>query len=74
MPVDVSPRSAVAAVIERSRAQAAAAGELTAPHYGPSRSPLSLDEQRLVCEWLDEGGYERALAEIVAEEPVMANQ
>ena len=65
---------ALVTVVERSRAHAAAAGEVTAPHRGPLRSPLSLEEQRLVCEWLDEGGYERALAEIVAEEPGMANQ
>ena len=65
---------ALIAVVERSRAQAAAAGELTAPRCGPLRSPLSLDEQRVVREWLDEGGYERALSTIVAEEPGMANQ
>ena len=65
---------ALVTVVERSRAQAAADGELTAPRCGPLRSPLSLEEQRLVCEWLDEGGYERALAMIVADEPGMANQ
>ena len=41
---------ALIAVVERSRAQAAAAGELTAPRCGPLRSPLSLDEQRVVRE------------------------
>ena len=65
---------ALVTFVERSRAQAAAAGELTAPHRGPLRSPLSIDEQRVVRDWLDEGGYERALAMIVAEEPGMANQ
>ena len=65
---------ALDAVVERSRAQAAAAGQLTTPHCGPLRSSLSLEEQRVVREWLDEGGYGRALAMIVAEEPGMANQ
>ena len=65
---------ALVAVIERSRAEAAAAGEFTAPRCGPLRSPLSLEEQRVVGDWLDEGGYGRALAMIMAEEPGMVNQ
>ena len=65
---------ALSAVVERSRAEAAAAGQLIAPRCGPLRSPLSLDEQRVVRDWLDQGGYERALAMIVAEEPGIANQ
>ena len=44
---------ALIAVVERSRVQAEAAGQLTAPGPGPLRSPLSHDEQRVVRDWLD---------------------
>ena len=62
------------AVVERSRALAAEAGELRAPQPGPLKSPLSPEEQRVVREWLDDGGYEAALAIISAEDPDLANQ
>ena len=62
------------AVVERSRALAAEAGELRAPQPGPLKSPLSSEEQRVVREWLDDGGYDAALAIISAEDPDLANQ
>lgn len=62
------------AVVERSRAMAAEAGELRAPQPGPLKSPLSLEEQHVVRGWLDNGGYDAALAIISAEDPDLANQ
>ena len=62
------------AVVARARARAAEAGELRAPRPGPLSSPLSPEEQQVVREWLDDGGYDAAVAAIAAEDPDLANQ
>ena len=62
------------AVAERARARAAEAGELRAPRPGPLTSPLSPEEQAVVREWLDDGGYAAAVAAIAAEDPDLATQ
>ncbi len=64
----------LAKVVERARRSAAAAGELIAPRVGPLASPLPPEAQRVLREWLDDGGYDAAIAEIVAEDPELANQ
>ena len=62
------------AVAERARARAAEAGERRAPRPGPLTSPLSPEEQAVVREWLDDGGYAAAVAAIAAEDPDLATQ
>ena len=58
---------------ERLEGAGRGCGPTYRPRPGSLRSPLSHDEQRVVRDWRDEGGYERALATIVAEDPGMAN-
>ena len=55
-------------------ARAAEAGALGAPRPGPLTSPLSPEEQAVVREWLDDGGYAAAVAAIAAEDPDLATQ
>ena len=64
---------ALMAVVERARARAAEADERRAPRPGPLTSPLSPEEQAVVREWLDDGGYAAAAA-IDAEDPDLATQ
>lgn len=64
----------LAVVVESARRRAGAAGELTPPRIGPFTSSLPPEAQRIVREWLDDGGYEAAVAEIAAEDPDLAIQ
>lgn len=64
----------LAEVVERARDRATAAGEMAPPRVGRLASPLPPEAQRLVGDWLDDGGYDAAIAEIVAEDPELANQ
>lgn len=64
----------LAEVVERARDRAASAGEMAPPRTGRLASPLSPEAQRLVGDWLDDGGYDAAIAAIAAEDPDLANQ
>jgi len=74
MPTKLRLDPELAQIVERARHRAAAAGELIAPRVGPLVSPLPPEAQRVVRAWLDDGGYDAAIAEIVAEDPELANQ
>ncbi len=74
MPTKLCLDPELAEVVERARHRAAAAGELIAPRVGPLVSPLPPKAQRVLGAWLDDGGYDAAIAEIVAEDPELANQ
>ena len=64
----------LARVVARSRARAAASGELTPPRVGPL-DPVFTDEARqIVADWQRDGGYERALVAIAAADPDLAVQ
>ena len=64
----------LAEVVERARRRAATAGELTPPRVGSFKSPLPPEAERILREWLDDGGYDAAVAEIAAADPELANQ
>jgi hypothetical protein len=65
----------LAEIVERARKRAIEAGELPLRPTGtPFKSPLSDEAKMVLREWLDGGGYERSLAEIVAEDPELANE
>ncbi|MDP1793535.1 MAG: hypothetical protein Q8K63_05285 [Acidimicrobiales bacterium] len=64
----------LAEIVGRARERAAGAGELTAPRVGRFESPLPADVQRIVRAWLDDGGYDAAIAEISEVDPELANQ
>ena len=59
----------LATVVERSRARAAALGELTPPTVGPIESVFTDDVRAIVAAWERDGGYERALTEIAKADP-----
>lgn len=60
-------------LLERARTRAAEDGEvLTGPTpVGPS---LSSEAGQIVASWLDDGGYDRAVADITAEDPDLRSE
>ena len=68
------PDADLAGVVERSRARAAALGELTPPAIGPINSVFTDEARSIVAEWKRDGGYERALEEIANADPDLAVQ
>ncbi len=70
------PRSdpALSAAVERARELAEATGEVqTSPWSGPV-SALSPEAREIVAWWVRDGGYERALADVVANDADLADQ
>ncbi len=57
------------AVVARSRAAAARAGELTPPRVGSLSTVLPPDVRRALVEDLSSGEFRRALEEAAAEDP-----
>jgi hypothetical protein len=64
----------LALVVERARRRAAAAGELEPSRAGTAEAPLAPEARVLVQEWLRDGGYDRAVALVVADDPELAIQ
>lgn len=60
--------------VERARKGAREAGELLDPPTEPFRSPLSPEVQAVLREWRDSGEFDRALAEVIADDPELADQ
>ncbi len=60
-------------LVERARTRAAEDGEvLTGPMpVGPS---LSSEAGRIVASWLDDGGYDLAVADVTAEDPELRSE
>lgn len=57
------------ALVERTRDRAREAGELLDPPTEPWRSPLSPEVRTVLREWRDSGDFDRALAEVTADDP-----
>jgi hypothetical protein len=49
-------------------------GELRPRKVGTFTSPFTDEAREILAEWRRDGGYERALAEVVAQEPELADQ
>jgi hypothetical protein len=64
----------LAAVVERARRRAAAAGELEPARSRRAESVLAPEARALVQEWLRDGGYDQAVALVVADDPELAIQ
>lgn len=62
-----------AAVVERARRRAVGLGEVPA-RQGSFEPTVPEDARAVIAEWLWDGGYEEALAEIAAEDPDLTNQ
>lgn len=61
-------------VIARCRARAEELGELRPPKVGTFTSAFNDEARQILAEWRHGGGYERALAEIVADDPELTDQ
>ena len=62
-------------IVARARQHAAELGELRKERERkPFVSPLDPEVQAILAEWLRDGGYEAAIAEIAAQDPDLANQ
>lgn len=64
----------LAVVVERARDRADASGELRVQPWSASASRLSPDARQIVTSWLNDGGYERALRAVVADDADLADQ
>lgn len=60
--------------VERARKGARETGELLDPPTAPFRSPLSPEVQEVLRKWRDSGEFDRALAEVIADDPDLATQ
>lgn len=67
----ISPE--LAAVVARARAAAEETGELR-PASGVRALPLSDEVRAVLADWRASGDYDRAVAEIVADDPDLATQ
>ena len=72
----VTPRldPELTAVVEHARRRARAAGELRPSRSGPYVSRLSPEAREIMLAWLRDGGYEEAVARVVADDPELATQ
>jgi hypothetical protein len=60
--------------VERAREGAREAGELLDPRTTPPRSPLSPEVRTVLAEWKASGDFDRALAEVIADDPDLATE
>jgi len=61
-------------VVERARQAAREAGELLDPPTAPPRSHLSPEVRAVVADWKASGGFDRALSEVISDDPELADQ
>lgn len=57
------------AVVERARRMARENGDLRDEPWAPSNDPLPDAARAALRDWVDSGDYDRAVAEIVANDP-----
>jgi hypothetical protein len=62
------------AIVERAREQARRHGELRDEPWTPPRDPLPAEAQAALKDWVASGDYDRAVAEIVADDPDLDTQ
>lgn len=64
----------LAAVVARARAGAEAAGEILEGSRAPFVSDVPAEARPLIREWQRDGGYDAAVAQVVADDPELATQ
>ena len=62
------------ALVERARAEARESGELPDVPWSASEDPLPAEARAALIDWVDSGDYDRAVAEIVADDPDLATE
>lgn len=60
--------------VEHARLGAHEAGELLEPPASPPQSPLSPEVRAVLADWKASGDFDRALAEVVADDPGLSPQ
>lgn len=65
---------ALAAAVNRARAEASASRELRSTPVGAATSPFEPNERELIAAWRSNGEYDRIVADIVAGDPDLATQ
>lgn len=70
-PVELTPE--LGEVVERARRRATDDGELRPPRPGPYRSPVPSEAADAVHELLRDGTYAAAVANVVADDPELAD-
>lgn len=61
-------------VVERARQQARVRGELRDAPWNSTSDTLSPAARAVLADWVASGDYDRAVAEIVADDPNLATQ
>jgi len=64
----------LAAVVVSARRRAHEMGELPRGPFPPFESQIAPAAAEVIREWLRDGGYDSAIAQIAAEDPDLANQ
>jgi hypothetical protein len=64
----------LAIVVERARRRAEAGGELHPHRAAAYELALPPDARSILREWLDDGGYDEAVALVVADDPELSIQ
>ncbi len=64
---------ALAAVVEQGREQMASSGEWPRPAI-PFEPAIPPEAVPLIAAWLDDGGYDQAIAQITTEDPDLASE
>ncbi len=64
----------LAEIVAEARRLAAELGEFPLRTGGSFKSPLPADARAIISEWLRDGGYATAIAEIGHEDPELANE
>lgn len=62
------------AVVERAREMARERGELRDAPWTPPSDPLPAEAREALRDWVDSGDYDRAVAELLADDPDLATQ
>lgn len=74
MPNRLTMSPELSEVVERARRAAREAGELLDPPTEPPRSHLSPEVRAALANWKASGDFDRALAEVIADDPDLADQ
>jgi hypothetical protein len=64
----------LAAIVESARQRAHEMGELPRGPFPPFKSQIPPEAAEVIREWLRDGGYDAAIAQIAAEDPDLANE
>jgi hypothetical protein len=74
VPTELHLDPELAEIVARARVRAEEAGELPLPTGRPFENPLSAEEQQVLRDWIDSGGYAASVAAVIAEDPELANE